>query len=120
MQLEPKNAIEEAYRLQLLLKQKRAELKALEDQYKDLMDTLAFLEVSRVVGLERAQKLQRRSFIVSEAFRLAWPEHFNRLATVTLKAAMAEIPERDLEKAGALQTHELVSWEIISRPDKDA
>lgn len=114
MQLEPKNAIEKAYNLQLSIKEKRKELKALENQYQTLMEALAVLEVGRVGPYERIQKVQKRRTIISETFRHTWPDLFNSLATVTLKAATAEISEEDLERAGALQVHELVSWEIIS------
>jgi len=120
MQFDPRKAIEEAYSLQLALKRKRAELKQLEIEYKNALELLAAQNVGRVGDLERVQCVSKRQTIISEAFRQHFPQHFERLAHFTLKEVLAELEEGQLQEAGALAVHELVSWEIISRPDESA
>jgi len=118
MGFDARKAIEEAYSLQLALKKKRAELKQLETEYKNALDSLAVRNVGRVGNLERVQRISKRRTIISEAFRQHFSQHFERLAHFTLKEVLAELEERQLQEAGALEFHELVSWEIISRPDE--
>ena len=116
--IDSRKGLEEAYRLQKDMKLKRSELKLLEDRYKNIMGLLEVLDVGRVGDLERVQKVQKRRFIISEKFRALWPEQFYRLAKFTIKDVCAEIPEAVLDQAGALQTQESITWEVISRPDE--
>jgi hypothetical protein len=117
MEFDARKAIEEAYSLQLALKRKRAELKRLETEYKNALDSLAVRNVGRVGNLERVQRISKRRTINSGIFLQHFPQYFERLAHFTLKEVLAELEEGQLQEAGALEVHELVSWEIISRPE---
>ena len=87
MKLEPENAIVEAWRLQESIKKKRAEIRAEENQLKQIMALLESFNVTRIGKLERVSRLQHKRSIIPDQFRDRWPDLFNSLARVTLKDA---------------------------------
>jgi len=104
--------IEEAYELQEIIRKQRKELKANESLLRTLLDVLELEKVTNAGPFERRQKISCRRSIISESFRARWPEHFNRLARVTLKDALRELPEAEIEEC--CQVEEQIIWEIIS------
>ena len=68
--------------------------------------------VTQAGPYERRQKITCSRSIISESFRARWPEPFNRLARVTLKDALRELPEVEIEEC--CQVEEQITWEIVS------
>ena len=112
MKLEPENAIVEAWRLQESIKKKRAEIRAEENQLKQIMALLESFNVTRIGKLERVSRLQHKRSIIPDQFRDRWPDLFNSLARVTLKDALEHLPEDELNQV--CQISETVSWIIVS------
>lgn len=112
MQPEPKEAIEEAWRLQESIRKQRQQIKKDEQRLRDLMDLLGMLNVTRIGPYERRQKIQRRRSIVSERFQQRWPELFNRLAKITIKDASTVLDPGQVDELCEVQETE--TWEIIS------
>lgn len=104
--------IKEAFELQEIIRKQRKELRANENMLKTLMEALDLEKVMQAGPYERRQKVSCRRSISSEAFRARWPEVFNRLAKVTLKDALRELPEGEVEQC--CQVDEVVTWEIVS------
>jgi hypothetical protein len=104
--------IKEAFGLQEKIRKQRKELKTNEQHLKMLLEVLDLEHVTRAGDYERRQKITCRRSILSEPFRARWPEHFNRLARVTLKDALRELPEAELNQV--CQIEEQITWEIAS------
>ncbi|VVB69501.1 Uncharacterised protein [uncultured archaeon] len=109
---DPEEKIREAFELQERIKKQRKELKANEGRLRTLLEVLDLEHVTRAGDYERRQKISCRRTIISESFRARWPEHFNRLAKVTLKDALRELPEAEIEEC--CQVEEQITWEIVS------
>lgn len=105
-------AITEAFELQEKIRKQRKELRENERHLSTLLEALDLAEVTRAGDYERRQKVSCRRSIISEAFRARWPEAFNRLARVTLKDALRELPVAEVEQC--CQMDDLISWEIVS------
>ncbi len=105
-------AIAEAFELQEKIRRQRKELREDEKRLSTLLEALDLEHVTRAGDYERRQKTSCRRSIISEAFRARWPEAFNRLARVTLKDALRELPEAEVSEC--CQVDELVTWEIVS------
>jgi ATP-dependent DNA helicase RecQ len=87
-----------AYELQETLKKERQQLKLHELEYKRLMDEIIANNVKHIGKYEIIDKVvQKKRFIISDKFREKWPDLFNRIAKVTINAALREITEDDLE-----------------------
>lgn len=70
-----------------------------EEEYKELMSEIISSKVQRVGKYEVMDiEVNRKRQIISEKFRAKWPELFDRLATITLKAAREEIDDKYLEE----------------------
>ncbi len=112
MQLEPNEAIEEAWRLQESIRKQRQQIRKEEERLRILMDLLETFNVTRIGPYERRQKIQRRRFIISERFQAKWPELFNKLARITIKDASIVLDPAQVEEVCEVQETE--TWEIIS------
>jgi hypothetical protein len=88
-----------AYELQETLKKERQQVRLHEEEYQKLMDLIISSKVLRLREYEVTEAIvQKKRQIISDKFRKKWPKLFNRLATVTMKAAREEgIGEHDLE-----------------------
>ncbi len=87
-----------AYELQETLRKERLQVRLHEEEYQKLMDRIVSSKVRQSGKYEVVDKeVQKKRQIISDKFRARWPELFNRLATVTMKAAREEIEDKDLE-----------------------
>ncbi len=94
-----------AYELQETLRKERLQVRQHEEEYKRLMNRIISSKVRQSGKYEVVDKeVQRKHQIISDRFRARWPELFNRLATVTMKAAREEIEEKDLEDVCEIKT----------------
>ncbi len=105
-------AITEAFELQEKIRKQRKELRENERHLSTLLEVLDLAHITRAGDFERRQKVSCRRSIISEEFRARWPEAFNRLARITLKDALRELPEAEVVQC--CQVDELVTWEIVS------
>lgn len=98
-QQELMNKIAKAYELQETLKKERLQVRKHEEEYKELMSQIISSKVQRLGKYEIVDtEVNKKRQIISEKFRAKWPELFDRLATITLKAAREEIDDKDLEE----------------------
>jgi hypothetical protein len=94
-----------AYKLQETLREERQQVRQHEEEYKRLMNLIVSSKVRQSGKYEVVDKeVQRKRQIISDRFRARWPELFNRLATVTMKAALEEIEENDLDDVCEIKT----------------
>jgi ribonucleotide reductase beta subunit family protein with ferritin-like domain len=94
-----------AYELQEILKKERLQVKLHDEEYQHLMKQITDSKVQRLGKYEVINKeVQKKRQIISDKFRAKWPDLFNRLATVTMKAAREEIQEEDLKDVCEIKT----------------
>lgn len=89
-----------------VLKKERLQVRLHEEEYQKLMDLIISSKVQRSGEYEVTEAIvQKKRQIISDKFRKKWPKLFNRLATVTMKAAREEgIGEDDLEAVCEIKT----------------
>jgi len=97
-QTELMKLVAKAYELQETLAVERENVRMHDKEYQKLMEQIVASKVHnigkyKVVDVE----VQKKHQIISDRFRERWPELFNQLATVTMKAARERINESDLE-----------------------
>lgn len=97
--------IAKAYELQETLRRERLRVKQHEKEYKKLMDQIISSKVRQSGKFEVVDTIvQKKRQIIPNRFRAKWPELFNRIATITMKAALEEIEEKDLEDVCEIKT----------------
>jgi ATP-dependent DNA helicase RecQ len=97
-QQELMNKMANAYELQEILKKERLEVRSHEEEYQKLIKEIISAKVQKLGEYEVSEKeVQKKRYIVSDKFRERWPDLFNKLAKVTVKAAKEVIDEKDLE-----------------------
>lgn len=106
MQPELIEEITKAYELQETLKKERQQVRLHEGEYQKLMDLIISSKVRQLGKYEVTEAIvQKKRQIISDKFRKKWPKLFNRLATVTMRAAREEgIGEDDLEAVCEIKT----------------
>lgn len=116
MQPELIEEITKAYELQETLKKERQQVRLHEGEYQKLMDLIISSKVRQLGKYEVTEAIvQKKRQIISDKFRKKWPKLFNRLATVTMRAAREEgIGEDDLEAVCEIKT---VTKNVISIHD---
>jgi hypothetical protein len=86
-----------AYELQDILKKERQQVRQHDEEYQILMKRIIASKELRLGDYEVIEEaVQKKSHIISDKFRAKWPDKFNRLATVTMKAARTELDENEL------------------------
>ena len=97
-QQELMNKMAKAYELQEVLKEERQKVRSHEDEYKRLINDIISTNVPRVGEYEVTEKeVQKKRYIISDKFREKWPDLFNKLAKVSVKAAKEAVDEKELE-----------------------
>ena len=106
MQPELIEEITKAYELQETLKKERQQVRLHEGEYQKLMDLIISSKVRQLGKYEVTEAIvQKKRQIISDKFRKQWPKLFNRLATVTMRAAREEgIGDHDLEAVCEIKT----------------
>jgi len=98
-----------AYDLQDTLEEERELVRIHNNEYQKLMEQIVASKVQKIGKYEVIDKeVQKKRQIISDKFRERWPDLFNQLATVTMKAARERIKENDLE--------EVCELKIVIRP----
>ena len=86
-----------AYELQDILKKERQQVRLHDEEYQRLMKRILASKEQRIGDYVVIEEVaQKKSRIISDKFRAKWPDMFNRLATVTMKAARTELDEKEL------------------------
>jgi hypothetical protein len=97
-QRELMNLMARAYELQETLAEEREQVRIHDKEYLKLMEQIVVSKVQNIGKYEVINtEVQKKRQIISDKFRGRWPELFNQLATVTMKAARERIKESDLE-----------------------
>jgi ATP-dependent DNA helicase RecQ len=96
--------IARAYELQETLAIERENVRMHDKEYQKLMEQIVASKVQKIGKYEVLDtEVQKKRLIISDKFRERWPELFNQLATVTMKAARERIEESDLEEVCELK-----------------
>jgi ATP-dependent DNA helicase RecQ len=99
------NLMARAYELQETLAEERERVRIHDKEYQELMVQIAVSKVQKIGKYEvKDTEVQKQRKIISDKFRERWPDLFNQLATVTMKAARERIKESDLEEVCELKT----------------
>lgn len=107
--------MDRAYKLQEALAKERDQIRIHDKEYQELMEQITATKVLKIGKYEVVDKeVQKKRQIVSDKFRERWPDLFNQLATVTMKAAREKIKESELEEVCELNI--LVKPKIIISP----
>ena len=86
-----------AYELQDILKKERQQVRQHEEEYQNLMKRIVASKEQRIGVYEVIDEIvQKKTHIISDKFRAKWPDRFNRLATVTMKATRTELNDDEL------------------------
>lgn len=90
--------------LQDTLEKEREQVRMHDKEYQKLMNQILASKVRRLGKYEVVDtEVQKKRQIVSDKFRERWPELFNQLATVTIKAAREKVKENDLDEVCELK-----------------
>ena len=103
-QQELMNLMAKAYNLQDTLEKEREQVRMHDKEYQKLMGQIVASKVQQLGKYEVVDtEVQKKRQIISDKFREKWPDLFNQLATVTMKAARERIKETDLEEVCELK-----------------
>ena len=93
-----------AYDLQYILEEERELVRIHNNEYQNIMEQIVASKLQKIGKYEVIDKeVQKKRQIISDKFRERWPDLFNQLATVTMKAARERIKEKDLEEVCELK-----------------
>lgn len=111
-QQELMNKMAKAYELQELMKEERQKLRLHELQYKKLMDYIVSCDLKKIGEYEVSEtEVQKKRYIISDKFRERWPELFNTLAKVTIKAA-----KEVLDEAEQKELKDMYGVDVVKKP----